>query len=181
MKIRSLNISGFGKFKDKYISLSDGVNVIYGNNEAGKSTTHTFIKSLLFGINNKKSKTKIDIYQKYKPWENNTKYEGSLDFIYNDKIFQIHRIFNQDNPILEINNLTDKIKLLSNPELFLHKVLNNLSVNSFDNTISIGQLKTTQDKSIIEELHKFIANLNTSGDMSINTIQAINFLKNKLL
>ncbi len=179
MKIRSLNINGFGKFKDKYISLSDGVNVIYGNNEAGKSTTHTFIKSLLFGINNKKSKTKIDIYQKYKPWENNTKYEGSLDFIYNDKIFQIHRIFNQDNPILEINNLTDKIKLLSNPELFLHKVLNNLSVNSFDNTISIGQLKTTQDKSIIEELHKFIANLNTSGDMSINTIQAINFLKNK--
>ncbi len=179
MKIRSLNINGFGKFKDKSINLSSGLNVVYGNNEAGKSTTHTFIKSMLFGITKKKSKTKVDIYQKYKPWEENAKYEGTLDFTYNNKNYQIHRIFNQENPALEIVNLSDKNKLLANPELYLHRVLNNLSIDSFDNTISISQLKTTQDKTIIEELHRFIANLNTSGDMSINTLSAINFLNNK--
>lgn len=179
MKIRSLNINGFGKFKDKSINLSSGLNVVYGNNEAGKSTTHTFIKSMLFGITKKKSKAKVDIYQKYKPWEENAKYEGTLDFTFNNKNYQIHRIFNQENPALEIVNLSDKNKLLANPELYLHKVLNNLSIDSFDNTISISQLKTTQDKTIIEELHRFIANLNTSGDMSINTLSAINFLKNK--
>ena len=61
MKIKGLNINGFGKFKDKSINLSDGLNVVYGNNEAGKSTTHTFIKSMLFGMAKKKSKTKVDI------------------------------------------------------------------------------------------------------------------------
>ena len=179
MKIKGLNINGFGKFKDKSINLSDGLNVVYGNNEAGKSTTHTFIKSMLFGMAKKKSKTKVDIYQKYKPWENDAKYEGTLDFIYNNKNYQIHRSFNQDNPIFEIINLSDRNKLLTNPEVYLHKVLNNLSMDSFDNTISISQLKTTQDKTIIQELHRFIANLNTSGNMSINTLSAISFLKNK--
>lgn len=179
MKITGLNINGFGKFKDKSINLSDGINVVYGNNEAGKSTTHTFIKSMLFGMSKKKSKTKIDTYQKYKPWEENAKYEGNLYFTYNNKNYQIHRIFNQDDPTLEILNLSDKNKALANPDLYLHKVLNNLSMDSFDNTISISQLKTTQDKTIIQELHRFIANLNTSGNMAINTLSAINFLKNK--
>lgn len=179
MKINSININGFGKFKDKSINLSDGVNVVYGNNEAGKSTTHTFIKSMLFGMKKKKSKAQLDTFTKYLPWNNDARYEGALDFSYNNKKYQIHRIFDNDNPFVEVRNLTEKGKLLANPDLYLHRVLNNLSIDSFDNTISISQLKTTQDKSMIDELHKFIANLNTSGNMSINTLAAINFLKNK--
>ena len=44
MKILSLHIDGFGKFHDRDISFEDGLNVVYGKNEAGKSTLHTFIK-----------------------------------------------------------------------------------------------------------------------------------------
>ncbi len=179
MKIKSININGFGKFKDKSISLSDGLNIVYGNNEAGKSTTHTFIKSMLFGMKRKRTKAQSDTLTKYLPWGDNMNYEGTLNFSYNDKEYQIHRIFSKDEPFLNIKNLTEKNKNIINPEMYLHRVLNNLSIDSFDNTISIGQLKTTQDKSIIDELHKFIANLNTSGNMNINIISAINFLKNK--
>ena len=50
MKILSLHIDGFGKFHDRDISFEDGLNVVYGKNEAGKSTLHTFIKGMLFGI-----------------------------------------------------------------------------------------------------------------------------------
>ena len=64
MKITSININGYGKFANKIINFDDGVNVVYGNNEAGKSTTHTFIKSMLFGIKKKKSKIKVDTYSK---------------------------------------------------------------------------------------------------------------------
>ena len=151
MKINSININGFGKFKDKSINLSDGVNVVYGNNEAGKSTTHTFIKSMLFGMKKKKSKAQLDTFTKYLPWNNDARYEGALDFSYNNKKYQIHRIFDNDNPFVEVRNLTEKGKLLANPDLYLHRVLNNLSIDSFDNTISISQLKTTQDKSMIDE------------------------------
>ena len=179
MKITSLNINGFGKFKDKAISFSDGLNVVCGNNEAGKSTTHTFIKSMLFGMKKKKSKAKDDTYSKYLPWGNEANYSGTLNFIYDNKEYQIYRKFNEDNSILELKNLSDKDRIIKNPEVYLNRILNNLSINSFDNTISIGQLKSAQDKSIVEELHRFISNLNTSGDMSINTLSAINFLKNR--
>ena len=46
MKILSLHIDGFGKLHDQDISFQDGMNVVYGKNEAGKSTLHTFIKGM---------------------------------------------------------------------------------------------------------------------------------------
>lgn len=44
MKFLELHLKGFGKFHDRTISFTDGINVIYGKNEAGKSTMHTFIR-----------------------------------------------------------------------------------------------------------------------------------------
>lgn len=179
MKIKSININGFGKFNNKAISFTDGLNVVCGNNEAGKSTTHTFIKSMLFGMKKKRSKAQIDTYSKYLPWGDDTRYEGTLNFIYDNREYQIYRVFSEENPILELRNVNDENRLIKNPDAYLNRILNNLSIDSFDNTISIGQLKAAQDKSIVEELHRFIANLNTSGDMSINTLSAINYLKNR--
>lgn len=179
MKITSININGYGKFANKIINFSDGLNVVYGNNEAGKSTTHTFIKSMLFGIRKKKSKVQVDTYSKYMPWDKGSKYEGTLCFKYKDKEYQIYRVFDSKNPVLEIREISGKGKIVNNPEVFLHRVLNNLSIDSFDNTISIGQLKSAQDKTMVDELKKFISNLNTSGNMSINTLSAINFLKQR--
>ena len=47
MKLLELHIDGFGKFHDRTISFHNGINVIYGKNEAGKSTLHTFIRGML--------------------------------------------------------------------------------------------------------------------------------------
>ena len=38
MKIENLKINGFGKLEDKEIEFSNGINIIQGNNESGKST-----------------------------------------------------------------------------------------------------------------------------------------------
>ena len=179
MIITSININGFGKFANKTINFNDGVNVVFGNNEAGKSTTHTFIKSMLFGMKKRRSRASVDVYTKYMPWDKDSKYEGTLNFNYKDKEYQIHRVFDEKVPLLEIRDLSNKSNVIKNPEIFLNKALNNLTIDSFDNTISIGQLKSAQDKTIVDELKKFIANLNTSGDMSINTLFAINLLKRR--
>ena len=38
MKITELILKNFGKFTNKQILLSDGINIIYGENESGKTT-----------------------------------------------------------------------------------------------------------------------------------------------
>ena len=71
MKLLELHINGFGKIHDRTISFSDGINVIYGRNEAGKSTLHTFIRGMLFGMERGRGRAaRNDLYSKYEPWEN---------------------------------------------------------------------------------------------------------------
>ena len=50
MKIRELIIKNFGKFSNQDILLDDGINILYGENESGKSTLHAFIRGMLFGM-----------------------------------------------------------------------------------------------------------------------------------
>ena len=70
MKFLELHLKGFGKFHDRTISFTDGINVIYGKNEAGKSTMHTFIRGMLFGIQPQRGRaSKNDLYSKYEPWK----------------------------------------------------------------------------------------------------------------
>ena len=48
MKIKKLVIRGYGKFNDREIDFKDGLNLVYGSNEAGKSTLQAFIKAMLY-------------------------------------------------------------------------------------------------------------------------------------
>ncbi|QUL57007.1 AAA family ATPase [Paenibacillus tritici] len=50
MKIDSLRISGYGRLAQREIGLNEGVTVLFGRNEAGKSTTLQFIRAMLYGI-----------------------------------------------------------------------------------------------------------------------------------
>lgn len=50
MKIQRLEISGFGRLSNVEMELGEGVTVLYGRNEAGKSTLLQFMRSMLFGI-----------------------------------------------------------------------------------------------------------------------------------
>ncbi|MDN4608584.1 ATP-binding protein [Sporosarcina highlanderae] len=55
MKIKKIVIYGFGKHENKTIDFVDGVNVMYGQNEAGKTTIQQFIIQTLFGFPQKNS------------------------------------------------------------------------------------------------------------------------------
>ena len=53
------------------MELSPGINVLYGENESGKTTTHTFIRSMFYGVRRLRGKAALnDTYTKYEPWEN---------------------------------------------------------------------------------------------------------------
>ena len=85
MVIRRLKIKNFGKIRNRDMELIPGINVLYGENESGKTTTHTFIRSMFYGVRRLRGKaaqndtyTKVkeriialqEIFIKKRKWEN---------------------------------------------------------------------------------------------------------------
>ena len=69
MKIEKLEIRNFGKMQNRTLEFSDGIQLISGENESGKSTVHTFIRSMLFGMTRGRGRAaKNDVYSRYEPW-----------------------------------------------------------------------------------------------------------------
>lgn len=62
MQINELLLKNFGKFHDRQINLEEGINLIHGENESGKSTIHTFIKGMLFGIDGEEAERRRMIH-----------------------------------------------------------------------------------------------------------------------
>lgn len=50
MKFTNLHIHAFGRLAGESLELSDGLNVILGSNEAGKTTLKNFIETMLYGF-----------------------------------------------------------------------------------------------------------------------------------
>ena len=50
MYLTKLLIRDFGKFHNKSMDLQQGVNIIYGAEESGKSTVRDFLIGLMYGI-----------------------------------------------------------------------------------------------------------------------------------
>ena len=90
MKIENINIKSFGKLSDLSIDLLDGINLIEGENESGKSTVCTFIKFIFFGLSNKAEKGAISERAKYLSWDER-ECSGSLTLEYNGKRYRVNR------------------------------------------------------------------------------------------
>ena len=67
MIINKLKINEYGKLHNKEIELSNNINIIYGNNESGKSTLFNFIINSLYGISKNKKGRDISDFDKYLP------------------------------------------------------------------------------------------------------------------
>ena len=179
MRLLELHINGFGKFHDRTISFNDGINIIYGKNEAGKSTLHTFIRGMLFGIERGRGRAaKNDLYTKYEPWENSGTYEGWLRLEKDGTIYRIERRFRKENKSLKIINETKGLEEEATPA-FVSSLLDGLTETMYNNTISIGQLKSATEDGMVTELKNYIANMNTTGNISLNITKATAFLRNQ--
>lgn len=179
MRLLDLHINGFGKFHDTSISFQDGINIVYGKNEAGKSTLHTFIRGMLFGIERQRGRAaRNDVYSKYEPWENSGTYEGMLRLKSDGCIYRIERSFQKNKKEFTIINETSG-RETEPTKAFLEQLLSGLSETAYNNTISISQLKSATEDGMISELKNYIANMNTTGNMALNITKATAYLKNQ--
>ena len=160
MIIKKVNIIVFGGLKDKIISFDKGMNIVYGENEAGKSTIQAFIKIWLYGMSNYKGKDyKQNERLKYMPSTGET-ISGELYVEFKNKEYIIRRTFGKskkEDTSSVIDAITgEEIKYISKEEP--GKYFFNINRATFINTLFIGQLGVEVRKDKEEEIIDKIAN-----------------------
>ncbi len=71
MKILRIEIAAFGKWRQKSFDFYSGNQLIYGGNEAGKSTIYQFIQAILFGFLQKAVKKGLYTKRRLSLWRQN--------------------------------------------------------------------------------------------------------------
>lgn len=183
MKIDNIQINGFGKIKNKNINLKNGINLIYGNNESGKSTLVNFIKAMFYGVNKNKSGQAFSELERFKPW-GDLDFSGKIEYEIEEKKYTAVREFNKNNCKvydengIEITNNFNKDKSRGT-EIGLEQL--NIDEETFVNTIFVSQDNVQIDnigrKSVIQKL----TNMIQSGDESISYDKTKQKLQKKLL
>lgn len=88
MKIIQLNIVEFGGLKNKVVELDGGFNILWGDNESGKSTVMLFIRFMLYGLPKKGAKGMQR--ERALSWENK-RAEGIMTFEHDGRNIRVER------------------------------------------------------------------------------------------
>ena len=179
MKIRELYLKNFGKFSDKKVVFHDGVNVIYGENESGKTTLHTFIKGMLFGLERGRGRASAkDTFTMYEPWENPSHYAGMIRFESGGKRFCLTRTFDKYNKGAELI-CEDDGEEFSLEHGDLEVILDGLTLQDYENTFAIGQMKIETNQNLATSLQNYATNYYSTGNKDIYLNEAIDALGKK--
>ena len=187
MKLQSLSIQGFGKFRNFTLDLSEGLNIIYGLNEAGKSTLHAFIEGMFYGFidGTKKKRSFLGAHEKYAP-RDNAPYQGSLTFTHEGGKYRLERNFAKRKGFVKLINaktgkdITDEYP--AHPvrkEIDLARFLD-MPYTLFKNTLSIAQLSAETDNEAGSELLRRLQNTKETKSESMSMSRAIESLEDKI-
>lgn len=182
MKIDYLKINGFGKLENKNIDFDDNINVVFGENESGKSSILKFIASMLYGASKNKNGKEVSDFDKFKPWQIED-FSGKIAYkLDNGESFEIYREFKKKNPIIFNENKEDISKQFvidKNKGIDFFTEQTGIDEETFYNTAINEQeglkLSRSGQTSIIQK----ISNLISSGDDSISFKKSLDRLNKR--
>lgn len=180
MIIKRVNIISFGSLKNKIIDFYEGINLIYGENESGKSTIQSFVKIWLYGFSNSRGRElKNNERLKFMP-SSGEKIRGELYITHNGKEYIINRTFGRtkkEDTSTIIDGLTgEEIKGISVSEP--GKYFLEINRPTFIRTLFIGQLDVGIKKDKDEEILDKISNAVGVGEGDITVDRAFIKIEN---
>lgn len=184
MKINKIKINSYGKLKDKEIDLKDGINIIYGKNESGKSTLLRFIVNSFYGISKNKRGREYSDFEKYTPWTSE-EFSGKVEYELNDKSkYEVFRDFRKKNPKIFGENKEDiskefNIDKAKGNEFFYEQT--KVDEALFLSTVVVGQQEVKLGKQEQSILVQKIANLVGTGDDNVSYKRAIDRINRRQL
>ena len=170
MRINNLRINSFGKLENRDLEFKK-FNLIYGDNEAGKSTLLNYIMHMFYGMNKSKSLKSNSDYDRFRPWNSND-FSGQINYDLDDgSNYRVYRDFDKKETFIydknntEISNLFSVDKKLGN-QFLLDQI--KLDRDLLEKTFVINQNSLKVLKNDRDELIQKISNLIESGSEEIS-------------
>lgn len=179
MRVDKLHLQDFGQFHNKDITLAPGINVVYGANEAGKSTIKDFIVDMLYGIDKARGLgARFDHYEQKKPI-NGSAFSGAMEVSVQGTDYLIERNFARQEKKTTVRDMDTAREIMLPEENNLVGTLFNTDKSTYLNTLCISQMEVSTDKEIADKLNNYIVNMASSRNGDIDAVSAIMELKNK--
>ena len=179
MEILELNLKHYGKFTDHRLTLKPGINIIYGKNETGKTTIHSFIRSMFFGLTRGRGRSaRLDEYSLRQPWDNPAYFAGTMRIREGNEIYWIERNFDREHQSLTVINET-RNQEVKDGEAAIARFLNGMSEAAFQNTVFVRQARGETEDILAEELQGFMVNFDRALDVQTDVSGAIQSLRKK--
>ncbi len=159
MIVKKIYMEGFGKFSDKTIEFSDGLTVIEGGNESGKTTVAMFLLAMFYGIEKKRpgEEGEDDMYQKFLPWDNKDHFGGSMDFEHDGVMYRLTRNFLQPSRVV-LRNLTESKEIFDGEKAF--EEMRGISFTEYLNSYFNCDGAVTVSSNISQSLKKHLTDEN---------------------
>ena len=174
MYITKLLIRDFGRFHNKNMDFTQGINIVVGRDGMGKSTLRDFLVGLIYGIPRREGITKVrSNYDLRKP-KGRSGYSGTAYIKAEDKSYLVERNF------LAGARKASVLDVASGREVKL------ANVDTLSGTLCETDKNTYLDtKCIIEDeasradLQEYLTNITLTGTSFINKNEAIKYLENE--
>lgn len=183
MKIKNLKVNAYGNIENKDINLREGINIIHGENESGKSTLLNYIVSSFYGISRNKDGKALSDFEKYKPW-NSTEFSGRIEYqLDNGEKYEIFRDFNKKNPKIYNDKLEDISDEFATDKKDGSKFF--IEQMGIDKQMYLSTVVSTQEEVRLDEknqnmLIQKIANLAGTGEDNVSYKKALTKLQEKI-
>lgn len=184
MKINKLKINSYGKLKEKEIDLKPGINIIYGKNEAGKSTLLNFIVDSVYGISKNKNGKEYSNYERYMPWSGED-FSGRIEYeLDNGNKYEVFRDFKKKNPKIFNENKEDiskefNIDKTKGNEFFYEQT--KVDEELFLSTLVVGQQEVKLGNKEQSMLVQKLANLVGTGEDNVSYKRAVDRINRRQL
>lgn len=183
MKIKNIKVNAYGNIENKDINLEEGINIIHGANESGKSTLLNYIISIFYGISRNKEGKALSDYEKYKPWSSN-EFSGRISYkLENGEKYEIFRDFNKKNPKIyndKLEDISDRFETdkKDGSKFFIEQM-------GIDKQMYLSTVVSTQEEVRLDEknqnmLIQKIANLAGTGEDNVSYKKALIKLQEKI-
>lgn len=183
MKIKNIKVNAYGNIENKDINLEEGINIIHGANESGKSTLLNYIISIFYGISRNKDGKALSDYEKYKPWNSN-EFSGRISYkLENGEKYEIFRDFNKKNPKIyndKLDDISDRFETdkKDGSKFFIEQM-------GIDKQMYLSTVVSTQEEVRLDEknqnmLIQKIANLAGTGEDNVSYKKALIKLQEKI-